>query len=130
MKKTKLINTALLVLTIAFIASMALSALWRYLPNDARNAAINADFPTCLTWLYYPLMWFIHPLVLLVIRISISIWLLRSARKRTKYPLFWCLMGLALGALGLAVYYLIQIHKRLEKLEEGTEQPPDPKRCV
>jgi len=122
--KTKLINTALVILAIALLAAMVLSALWRFLPLDAINAALNVGFPTWLARLYYPLAVFVHPIAHLVIRIVIAVWLFRAARTKTKYPLFWCVMGLALGALGLAVYYLIQIHERLKRIEEGTEPSP------
>jgi hypothetical protein len=119
--KTKLINTAVILLAIAFLASMLVSALWRFIPHEAINAALNVNFPIWLAHLYVPLTVFVHPITHLIIRITVAIWLFKASRKTWQYPSFWCLMGLVLGPLALAIYYLIEIHGRLKRIEEKTE---------
>ena len=111
------IDNTFLVLAILFLASMLLSALWRFLPVEQLNQLLSADRPTWLVRFYWPIVYLVGPFVYLSIHIAIAVWLFVEARRRTWYCWFWTLMGLVFGPLALAVFYLININRRLARLE-------------
>ena len=119
----KIANKAFLILAVAVLAAMVISALWRFIPLDLINRAINVPWPTWFVRLCYSLISVVYPIAGLVIHVSIAVWLFVKARVWSKCPWFWVVFALTSGPLALAIFYLIEINRRLTNLEKCKTEP-------
>ena len=58
-------------------------------------------------------------IIQLIINIAIAFWIFSKAKLgQNSYPWLWCLLGLAFGLVAVAVYFLIEIHKKVSLLTD------------
>ncbi len=57
----------------------------------------------------------------LILRIGCAWWLHQKNRQQ-QFPWLWCLLGLAFGLMAVALYYLVEIHRKVSLLEGKNEE--------
>jgi hypothetical protein len=58
----------------------------------------------------------------LILRIGCA-WWLNQKNRRQQFPWLWCLLGLAFGLMAVALYYLVEIHRKVSLLQGENEEP-------
>ena len=96
-----------MVLAVAFLMAMVVSAISRFLPTDARSLKMLSPGLAVTTIAYFTMI----PIALFV-QLGIAIWLFQ--RNSNTHPWLWFLLGIVLGVLALIVNLLIEISAKLD----------------
>ena len=52
------------------------------------------------------------------LRVACGWWLYQKTKRKQQYPWLWCLLGCVFGLMAIAVYFLIEIYRKVSLLEE------------
>lgn len=97
----KQIELIAMVLALAFLIALLASTIFR------------TGFPSAISISYTTMA-----AVGVILRIGCAWWLYQKTKSKQQYPWLWCLLGLVFGLVSIAVYYLIEIYKKVSLLED------------
>jgi drug/metabolite transporter (DMT)-like permease len=92
------IERTAMVLAIAFIIALLVSTLSRLNISSRFFSAPMLSF-------------LIVAIITVIVRLGCGWWLYKTTTPRQQYPWLWCLLGVVVGLMAVATYYIIQIYK-------------------
>jgi len=57
-----------------------------------------------------------------VIRVGCGWWLYTKSKVDKPYPWLWCLLGVVVGLIAVATYYIIEIYRKVSTLEKNQKE--------
>jgi hypothetical protein len=105
----KLLERIAMVLVIAFIVAMLISAISRFDLSFGRKSL-------------YQIAYWVIGIIGLLLRGGCGWWLYRTTKPKQQYPWLWCLLGVVFGLMAIATYYLMEIYRKICTPERITEE--------
>jgi len=60
-------------------------------------------------------------IITVIVRLGCGWWLYKTTSPKKQYPWLWCLLGVVVGLMAVATYYIIQIYKYVSVPVKRTE---------